>query len=997
VADQLGKLTFASWLRQGLATGITRTDGSGSGAATKTAVAVTFDNTLSTTAPLTLVGPGDIVGLHGDVIVRTWPKADDNDAEFGSLALIEFDQADLPWRYTPASADNSVAPGGRLRPWMSLLVFKEDAGEMSLAPPTSSLKQTVLTVQKLEVLPNTAEAWAWAHTQFVGDNLKADDLAGMIKGARGQFVARILCSRTLEPSTSYVACLVPTFRRGALVGTGKPLIGPGLPPDGVDALEPAWGNPGQTSVELPVYFSWRFQTGTAGSFKQLAKLIQPEPLSDTVGRRSIDVANPGLDLPSPVQTTPPTMLVEGAIQSKAAFDAGPSPWTDADQTQWVEALKKFLDTPTVKVDNVDTKVVAPPLYGRWYAAQIELNAATNPPWFFTLNADPRARVGGGLGTVVVQDNQQALVASAWDQAGEIDAVNARLKVAQLGREVVQRIYDRHIVTGTADTFWTLTGRLHAFGLCGGKTLSAQFAGSPVGSWIFDPLWRRTSRSLGPIGRFQDQPLLPPGSTADIIARLNSGQHPAPEPQTPSGLFTFDAVFSRICFADITDDDLGRLVGLGPDLLLFWGLVIMYVARQLIVSQQGDCFQHALRMMRFGAWLIFIANSLGGTNIGDLLRRRRWCEGVFSCDDLKAAPPAPSFAPVLRFPSTLPLPSLVGGAGSTDTTGGAAFRLEFCRILDGPQPPPPPLLPPPSIVDLNECKLELQAALQPHVTVERRFAHIVVRDASVVWQPKDPLEPIFAPPTYQAPMYAPLARVSQDWILPGINDVGRNSAGLGLTNQRFVEAYMVGCNQELTRELLFNGFPVDQRATYFRQFWDIAGIVPPEGSTIRPDDFRDILPIAGWTPTNALGTNTGRLSQSNNKGERLVLVVRAQLIQKYPNVIVYALPAVLDGGKLVPSPQTKDEIHPIFFGHMAPDVGFYGFDIPLESAASHPGFFFVLAEHPSEPKFGTDDTPGTVLSPPPGGPATTAGLVATTIFRDPFRVAFHGSVLLPPQA
>lgn len=52
--------------------------------------------------------------------MRTWPLADDNDAEYQHLALIEFDQADLPWRYSPAKDNN-----GRLRPWFNLVVLEE--------------------------------------------------------------------------------------------------------------------------------------------------------------------------------------------------------------------------------------------------------------------------------------------------------------------------------------------------------------------------------------------------------------------------------------------------------------------------------------------------------------------------------------------------------------------------------------------------------------------------------------------------------------------------------------------------------------------------------------------------------------------------------------------------------------------------------------------------------------------------------------------------------
>ncbi len=36
-----------------------------------------------------------------------------------------------------------------------------------------------------------------------------------------------------------------------------------------------------------------------------------------------------------------------------------------------------------------------------------------------------------------------------------------------------------------------------------------------------------------------------------------------------------------------------------------------------------------------------------------------------------------------------------------------------------------------------------------------------------------------------------------------------------TNNRFIEAYLVGLNHEMGRELLWREYPTDQRGTYFR--------------------------------------------------------------------------------------------------------------------------------------------------------------------------------------
>jgi hypothetical protein len=994
VTDQLGTLTFTSFLRQGLAAAITRPDGPPSGSVVTRAqiqidVGFNNDSTTATSTNLDLVGPGDIVGLDSRVVVRAWPRPDDNDAEFGSLALVEFDQADLPWRYTPAAAN-----GTQLRPWMNLIVIDEGNNEGTLVAPTPKNPVTTVQINSAAVLPDLSTAWAWGHTQFLGQNLTTGQIQSMIQGAHGQFVSRIICPRALSPKTSYLACLVPTFLRGVQAGTG-------LAPDKVtDSLAPAWPTPAPSSTTLPVYYFWRFQTGSVGSFKQLALLIQPQALPSTVGRRTIDVGAPGLSLPSPVTTAPPTMQVEGALQSVQAAAAGPSPWAAGDQAAWVAALEGLLNAPTVTVNGTPLKVVAPPLYGRWYAAQTQLTSpaptGSNPPWFFTLSSDPRPRVGGSLGALVVQNNRDALLASAWNQAGDIRTINGFLRVLQLGREVWSHAYRRHVASGTADTFWTMTGRVHAFVQCNSQTMCQQFVGSPVGRWPFDPAWRRLARPLGPVGRFQGWPLLPAGFTSNLIGRLNSGQQAAPEPPVPPGLFTPDRIFSGVCFDVITSTQVTTLTQLGPDLLLFWGLVIIYTARQLLVTQNGACYWHLLRMLKFGIDIVVVANSLAGTSLGDVQRRIDWCLGNLTASDVTTAPPAPNFVPQLGIPSAVPLPPTPGAPGSTDGADAASFRSALGALLGAigqgapaePQPTPIP--------NLAACQTTVTGELDPQVTIAARVRGRLSIDPSVVWNPTDVLQPIFAPPSYQTPMYGPLADVSSEWVLPGLGQVPRNTAALALTNQRFVEAYMVGANDEMTRALRWNEFPVDQRATYFRQFWDVSGVVPPQGSTIDPETLRDILPIASWSATSTLGANSARPASANG-AERLVLVVRAQLIQRYPSVVVYAVPAQpIAGGGLGLS---TTEIYPVFNALIAPDVAFYGFEIPLSAVTSVPGFFFVLQEHPGEPKFGPGpfngtQTQGGMFVPPP---AQTAGTVATTIFEDPFRIAIHGSLLLPPAS
>ena len=150
--------------------------------------------------------------------------------------------------------------------------------------------------------------------------------------------------------------------------------------------------------------------------------------------------------------------------------------------------------------------------------------------------------------------------------------------------------------------------------------------------------------------------------------------------------------------------------------------------------------------------------------------------------------------------------------------------------------------------------------------------------------------MFLPPEYERPMYEPLAQISKDWILPGLNQLKPDTAGLAVINQRFIEGYMAGLNHEMTRELLWNEFPTDQRGTYFDQFWDISGHILEDGSSLPPEQLRDIKPLRLWNRASGLGENSPRplpVTPSGDEAPFLVLLVRSQLIQKYPNVIVYA--------------------------------------------------------------------------------------------------------------
>jgi hypothetical protein len=266
---------------------------------------------------------------------------------------------------------------------------------------------------------------------------------------------------------------------------------------------------------------------------------------------------------------------------------------------------------------------------------------------------------------------------------------------------------------------------------------------------------------------------------------------------------------------------------------------------------------------------------------------------------------------------------------------------------------PPRATPPSPAALATVVQTVVSELDPRRTIVASMLSRLRFSPGAPWHPVDPLETIMAAPEFPQPMYEPLRDLSQDWLLPGLDQVPANTVSIAKTNQAFVEAYMVGLSHEMARELRWNEYPTDQRGTYFRQFWDVRGHVPAAGDTITPNELLDIEPIHMWK-ANALGANSSRRPPSG--GEHLVILIRGELLRRYPNALVYACQAKLDTDGL--RTLTSIEKHPVFRGTLHPDVTFFGLELSLEQArggttSDDLGWFIVIQEQPTEPSFGLD--------------------------------------------
>lgn len=197
------------------------------------------------------------------------------------------------------------------------------------------------------------------------------------------------------------------------------------------------------------------------------------------------------------------------------------------------------------------------------------------------------------------------------------------------------------------------------------------------------------------------------------------------------------------------------------------------------------------------------------------------------------------------------------------------------------------------------------------------------------------------PRLSAPLSEMLADEQRQLLLPSTAQIAPDTL-LGVeVDCGFVEAFLVGANQELNRELLWRGLPADRRATAFRRFWN------------RTDQGDDIPAIADWPASNAFGANAASTAGG--------VLLRSEIVHRCPSLIIAAVPAVWGGdGKRRPSGDAGAVKLPVTRTLVGDDllhVGFAGLSIAAmvgqSSPGGRPGWFIMLAENPVDPRFGLD--------------------------------------------
>lgn len=944
MSNVLDRYAFLPWTRRGLSAKITESDNFNNFAGgpwaferpnLKVKVKVTAKKGGTThnedvVQDISLVGPGDIIGIDHDVIIKTEPLNWVTNFEPNYFPFVEFYEEDFPWRYSPATAS-----GNKLRPWLVLVVMKDSEFERdeALFGDLPSIRiigheddAPGTTGAASKVFPDPSQTWAWAHVHLNGDVDSTNSLdptnashvdtvmtrfRSLLAENPDQAYSRLICPRRLDPFTTYHCFILPGFEVGRLAGLGAEgallaVHEAQKASFGADHL--STGNHLAYVDHYPIYYEWQFMTGDFGDFESLVRKLKPVEVDQRVGRRPMDIQAPGLNVDYSPDTPPGdgTVLLEGvllppqtAVPPAGALTPYVHPWDSGAATEGYrerlaallnlsEDLQKAVFPPgqfygtnpfgyaygTTGTD--DDPIVTPDIYGRWHALEgtVDPGSAHFQHWLHELNLDPRNRAVAGMGVKYIKENQERLMDRAWGQLGEVIEANRKLRWGQMAQWTSRAGYLKHLEAQPTDQATAMAGRMFGKVKYGSNAASRTVRESTMPDVAQSSVFRKVERPKGPLMRRVD-----PGQTVfsqnSLRVDLASSALPAVSVQSTSPL---QATMNM----EFVESDVNAIV-----------------------------------------------NHVVGSAI---------------------------YSPVN--PNTFAL--------SPDYDNEVRFSIAVERYNEYFEPENWPDVDSGTAITLSAVTNAVVSEVNPRKTIPLAvYAGLTFENlVGFTLPPPQVIVPVMAYPVFPDPMYEAVKDLSVDYLVPNLELIPENSITLLESNQRFVESFMVGLNHEFGRELLWREYPTDQRGSYFRQFWDSKDAVNSSGvaESAHIQDNLDIFEIHSWDKYAPLGKHSPRPGAGTGL---LVLVIRGDLLKKFPNTVIFAQKARFKAGSnhLIDPRELDDDIDanlrmPIFSAFVESDIYFIGFDLDPDEAkgnrsTSDPGWFFVIHERPGEIRFGVD--------------------------------------------
>ena len=875
-------------------------------------------------------GPGDILGFIAaggeskskKTIARLEPKADCQDFEPNYFPFVEFIDPDFPWRY-------SLDPGAenRVMPWICLLVLSreelEDMQQQGIPAVERLANYREILHIKREWLPRVEELWASAHVQLVlsaeAENAAVPfDPADFIEQHPSECCSRIFCMRKLQPSTQYTAFLAPVYR----TSLDAFLSGESSPDrKKTDTLWNGAGEANADGVALPIYYRWSFSTGEGGDFESLARQLKPDILKAGAGNgiKPVDMQqknNNGEEA---------YFLMEGAlapldyVRESTSRQMSHVPREKADRM--VDALNLGLSGYWAKKEKPK---VTFPAYGCIFKGirKVEKTGSLfyrwgENRWANELNAEYRNRVAASFGALAVQHNQESYVEKMLEWGGEIVQANEQLRLSKTASFLNRVMEKKHLDRMSDDALTFFTAPFH-------RQIPAQ-------SWGKGTNLKRTFLNSG----------LPQGAVSPVFRRISAQRigpgktriHSHWQKASPNGIQTTAMA-----------------------LMVNWGIVTITLKRailRLLDGLKGFLFQAVFRLtgktitVNPDIWQK-LAQRISGMLL-DLITR--------------------VFFGIMRrtqgwvYRSAIRQIKLDAIREQERSVRSAAYEAKYGPDLFGTGDEFRPQVVRPKIA---VEKVDVKKALRPHMAMEPILKTRMGYSLQLLNGKKDlTLDPILPCPRVDDPMYLPLSDISHEYILPGVGQLENNRVFLCGENPFFIQSYMAGINTAVSEEIIWRELPFNPQGTVLRYFWKPAVLENP---------VADISDIHRWK--EMLGRNNSRPGGD----PYVVLLVKADLIRRYPDTIFYALRINIqedqsseyvywedlagkdeeghvssdtdDLPENYKGQKTYDVVQPIFRAELGKDIVLIGFPV-TEQQVRDGQFYFILQEHHELPRFGLD--------------------------------------------
>ncbi|MEM6272564.1 MAG: hypothetical protein AAF998_24340 [Bacteroidota bacterium] len=808
------------------------------------------------------------------------------------------------------------ANGDKLRPWLHLLILKdgEFERETALSGPLPSLK---LTGQGLPLaFPDPGESWAWAHVH-VHEDLDPDD-----KGSVAAAVANLNDAVTANPNSACCRLLStrrlePQTRYTAFLVPAFETgrrAGLGEATDTTEAQKASYGGTDPAS-RYPFYYSFAFQTGERGDFETLVEELVPRVMDHDVGRQPMDIQDPGYEVS--YTSGDGTVMLEGALRTPDRESTVPLSFTGA--SALADELKSVLDLEKTLTSESHS------------AGGTRSHKA----------ADPLLHEVFGVAHPSHSDRDPVIMPPLYGRwHAQVEAVDDPLPAdltklnwlnqlnldptlraaAGLGAEVVRKNQEAYM-----DRCWEQIGEVLE---ANRRLRQAQLAKEAGGALYRKHLKDQSDeRILSLASRYQSRVLQDSETvwqkTVESALPVAAQSDAFRRIVRPSG-----PVMKRIQPSSALSEHTDLIGGLARKTY-----TVPVESRDL--SQQNTFSRSRTRYLFYytGSRTVSSTNRFALTEPGETRLVSSNQEGL---NFKSAASPFYGYLDTSRWMAAPALPSLNVG-NSAD-----ALRAKLN----------------PELAILTRIPSEIQLGNAPLVVGTR-------------------IETIMACPKLFTPAYEDLVKLSAEYMLPNLELIPDDTLSLLEVNPPFIESFLAGMNHEMMRELLWREFPTDQRGTVFQYFWDGTDF-SGEGMTEaeRQTKLQDIKEMHQWSSSAQIGENGPQ--GANSSEAKLVLVIRGELLRRYPNTMIYATKAKWQtvereiGGRMrnvidrsLPRELTETVKMPLFTAQIKPDITLIGFDLTAEEAHGmrksgsrwrkfRPGWFFVLEERAGEIRFGLDE-------------------------------------------